>query len=50
MKHNAGLTIDSKLLKEIESIRGRGKRSSFIEYLIELGLRNHKAENKPVRT
>ncbi|MGQ9507642.1 MAG: hypothetical protein ACUVTB_07325 [Candidatus Bathycorpusculaceae bacterium] len=39
MKHHIGLTIDSKLLKEIEDLRGREKRSTFIEHLIRLGLK-----------
>ena len=42
MKHHIGLTIDSKLFREIENIRGREKRSTFIEYLIKLGLKNYK--------
>jgi len=46
MKHHIGLTIDSKLLNEIENIRGREKRSTFIEHLITIGLRNYKTENK----
>jgi metal-responsive CopG/Arc/MetJ family transcriptional regulator len=46
VKHHVGLTIDSKLLKEIELIRGREKRSTFIEHLIEVGLKSYKAENK----
>jgi metal-responsive CopG/Arc/MetJ family transcriptional regulator len=39
-----GLTIDAKLLKEIERIRGREKRSTFIEYIIRLGLKAYDAE------
>jgi len=42
LKHHIGLTIDSKLFREIENIRGREKRSTFIEYLIKLGLKNYK--------
>ena len=38
MKYHVGLTIDSKLFKKIEEIRGREKRSTFVEYLIKLGL------------
>ncbi|MEM3697108.1 MAG: hypothetical protein QXZ02_05470 [Candidatus Bathyarchaeia archaeon] len=41
MKHHIGLTIDSKLLKEIEQLRGREKRSTFIEHLIRLGLKTY---------
>jgi metal-responsive CopG/Arc/MetJ family transcriptional regulator len=46
MKHHVGLTIDSKVLKEIEELRGREKRSTFIEHLLKLGLRNYKAEKQ----
>jgi metal-responsive CopG/Arc/MetJ family transcriptional regulator len=46
LKHHIGLTIDSKLLREIEDLRGREKRSTFIEHLIRLGLRNYNTENK----
>ncbi len=42
MKQHIGLTIDAKLLQEIDSIRGREKRSTFIEHLIKLGLKTHK--------
>jgi len=39
LKQHVGFTIDSKLLSEIETLRGREKRSTFIEHLIRLGLR-----------
>ena len=42
MKHHIGLTIDTKLYKEIEILRGREKRSTFIEHLIKLGLKIYK--------
>ena len=48
MKHHIGLTIDSKLFREIENIRGREKRSTFIEYLIKLGLKNYKNGDEPL--
>ena len=44
MKHHIGLTIDTKLYKEIEILRGREKRSTFIEHLIKLGLKIYKQE------
>lgn len=44
MKHHVGLTIDSELFREIERIRGREKRSTFIEHLIRLGLKTYKKE------
>jgi len=48
MKHHIGLTIDAKLFREIEELRGREKRSTFIEHLIRLGLRTYKIENQPI--
>lgn len=39
LKQHVGFTIDSKLLSEIEALRGREKRSTFIEHLIRLGLK-----------
>ena len=39
MKEHIGLTIDCELLKEIEKLRGREKRSTFIEHLLKLGLK-----------
>jgi metal-responsive CopG/Arc/MetJ family transcriptional regulator len=44
MKHHVGFTIDSELFREIERIRGREKRSTFIEHLIRLGLKTYKEE------
>ncbi|MCW4019405.1 MAG: hypothetical protein NWF00_12130 [Candidatus Bathyarchaeota archaeon] len=42
MKHNISITLEQKLFREIESSRGREKRSTFIEYLIVQGLKNYK--------
>ena len=41
MKHNISITMDQKLFRELENIRGREKRSTFIEHLILLGLRDY---------
>lgn len=41
MKHNISITMDSKLFRELENLRGREKRSTFIEYLIFLGLKTY---------
>jgi metal-responsive CopG/Arc/MetJ family transcriptional regulator len=41
MKHHIGLTIDSQLYREIERIRGREKRSTFVEHIIRLGLKSY---------
>jgi metal-responsive CopG/Arc/MetJ family transcriptional regulator len=48
MKHHIGLTIDAKLFREIEELREREKRSTFIEHLIRLGLRTYKIESQSV--
>ena len=42
MKHDISITMDQKLFREIENIRGREKRSTFIEHLIILGLKTYK--------
>ena len=44
VKHHIGITIDSKLFREIETLREREKRSTFIEHLIKLGLKAYKKE------
>jgi metal-responsive CopG/Arc/MetJ family transcriptional regulator len=41
MKHNISITMDSKLFRELENLRGREKRSTFIEHLLILGLRSY---------
>jgi metal-responsive CopG/Arc/MetJ family transcriptional regulator len=46
LKHHIGLTIDAELLRDIERIREREKRSTFIEHLIRLGLKAYKLENQ----
>ncbi len=45
LKQHVGFTIDSKLLSEIEALRGREKRSTFIEHLIRLGLKAYRESN-----
>ena len=51
MKVKIGFTVDPALLREIERQRGITKRSTFIEYLLKLGLAAYKrqqaANNKP---
>ena len=44
--------MDQKLFRELENIRGREKRSTFIEHLIVLGLRDYATKNhaKTVKT
>jgi len=52
LKHNISITMDQKLFRELENIRGREKRSTFIEHLIVLGLKDYAEKNqkKTVRT
>ncbi|MCW4029214.1 MAG: hypothetical protein NWE92_06155 [Candidatus Bathyarchaeota archaeon] len=45
MKHNISITMDQKLFRELENIRGREKRSTFIEHLIITGLKNYKTQH-----
>ena len=35
------VTIDKNLLRRIDELRGREKRSTFVEYLITIGLKTH---------
>ena len=44
LKHNISITMDSKLFRELENLRGREKRSTFIEHLIILGLKPTKTK------
>jgi metal-responsive CopG/Arc/MetJ family transcriptional regulator len=46
MKHNISITMDQKLFRELENIRGREKRSTFIEHLIIIGLKNYRNKNE----
>lgn len=46
MKHHVGLTMDTKLFREIEELRGREKRSTFMEHLLKLGLKTYKIEKQ----
>jgi metal-responsive CopG/Arc/MetJ family transcriptional regulator len=50
MKHNISITMDQKLFRELETIRGREKRSTFIEHLIITGLKNYKNETQQTLT
>jgi len=50
MKHNISITMDQKLFRELENIRGREKRSTFIEHLIILGLKSYKNKKEESRT
>jgi len=45
LKVKVGFTIEPELLREIDELRGITKRSTFIEYIIRLGLKTYKEEN-----
>jgi len=42
LKVRFALTVDRELFDEIERLRGREKRSSFVEHLLRVGLRAYK--------
>jgi metal-responsive CopG/Arc/MetJ family transcriptional regulator len=46
-KLTISLTLDKNLLHEIEDLRGREKRSTFIEHLIRMGLETQKGSGNP---
>ena len=46
MKVKIGFTIEPELLKEVDRLRGITKRSTFLEYLIRLGLKAYKKKVK----
>jgi metal-responsive CopG/Arc/MetJ family transcriptional regulator len=37
-----GVTIDPQILGELDHLRGREKRSTFVEHIIRLGLEEYK--------
>jgi len=39
------VTIDPEILNEIDALRGREKRSTFVEHLLRIGLEACRAEN-----
>ena len=41
------VTIEAEIFDEIEKLRGREKRSTFVEYLLKLGLREFKKFRSP---
>ena len=52
MEHNVSITMDQTFFRELENIRGREKRRTFIQHLIVLGLKDfaNKNQKKTVRT
>jgi len=41
MKTYLTITVDISLYQKIEQLRGREKRSTFVEHLIQLGIKEH---------
>ena len=39
------VTIEKELFKEIERLRGREKRSTFVNYILKLGLKEFKSNH-----
>jgi len=46
MKVCLTVTIERELFREIEKLRGREKRSTFVEHLLKLGLKEFKKSRK----
>jgi len=42
MKAYLAVTVDSELYSKIEQLRGREKRSTFVEHLLRLGMKEHR--------
>jgi metal-responsive CopG/Arc/MetJ family transcriptional regulator len=42
MKAYLAVTVDSELYRRIEQLRGREKRSTFVEHLLRLGMKEHR--------
>ena len=42
MKTYLAVTVDMDLYRKIENLRGREKRSTFVEHLLQLGMREYR--------
>jgi len=42
MKCYLAVTVDSELYRRIENLRGREKRSTFVEHLLRLGMKEYR--------
>lgn len=40
------MTVDSKLYRKIEALRGREKKSTFVEHLLQLGIEEYGKRSK----
>jgi len=45
MRVSVNICLDQNLLNQIDRLRGREKRSTFVEHLIRLGLESYTEEN-----
>jgi len=45
-KFHVGITIDKNIYRQIEELRGREKRSTFMEHLLTLGLNAHREKQE----
>jgi len=45
MRVSVNVSLDQNLLNQIDRLRGREKRSTFVEHLIRLGLKSYRQEN-----
>jgi len=45
MRASVNISLDQNLLNQIDTLRGREKRSTFVEHLIRLGLESYMQEN-----
>ena len=41
MKSYLAVTVDSEIYRKIENLRGREKRSTFVEHLLKLGIKEY---------
>ncbi len=46
MRTSVNLTMDPKLIETIDQLRGREKRSTFIEHLLRIGLKVYLKEEE----
>jgi len=46
VKHNLSITIDAKLFREIEELKGLAKRSTLYEHLLKEGLKAYRCKER----
>lgn len=47
MRVSVNVCLDQKLLNEIDKLRGREKRSIFVEHLLKLGIKTTRKKTEP---